>query len=237
MKNIAKINSLPSSCIFFYAEWTHDLRAPPIYHRGHLEKKIEGKKIEGKKSEKNRKKILKFYFDPSSTIHVYLIYSLTFSSTGRVNAALQYVVLRFCDEAWKNDPGRTNNFLEKKKFFENCFLSMVSAPICIYRNLFTSIHYKDTGSELFGFTVYSIGNENSFCFKKRVFLSLRKTQKKRKSFFLRIFFSFFDSKKYVRGQMSSSNICPRPTQYRLCGVRPCEHGLGPRDPRTREPNK
>ena len=95
-----------------------------------------------------------------------------FSSTGRQAAAGDLELHdRFCDEAWKNDPGRTNNFLEKKKLFENCFLSMVSAPICIYRNLFTSIHYKDTG-ELFGFTVYSIGNENSFCFKKRVFLSL-----------------------------------------------------------------
>ena len=87
---------------------------------------------------------------------------------------------RFCDDAtWKNDPGRTNNFLEKKKLFENCFLSMVLAPICIYRNLLTSIYYKDTGSELFGFTVYSIGKENSFCFKKRVFLSLEREKKKK----------------------------------------------------------
>ena len=116
-----------------------------------------------------------FLFGPLPTYMDVIYYRrIFFSSTGRQAAAGDLELHdRFCDEAtWKNDPGRTNNFLEKKKFFENCFLSMVSAPICIYRNLFTSIHYKDTGSELFGFTVYSIGNENSFCFKKRVFLSL-----------------------------------------------------------------
>ena len=46
-----------------------------------------------------------------------------FSSTGRQAAAGDLELHdRFCDEAtWKNDPGRTNNFLEKKSFSKIVF--------------------------------------------------------------------------------------------------------------------
>ena len=46
-----------------------------------------------------------------------------FSSTGRQAAAGDLELHdRFCDEAtWKNDPGRTNNFLEKTKVFRKLF--------------------------------------------------------------------------------------------------------------------
>ena len=141
---------------------------------GTSEKKKMGRK-KNREIKKNRKKNVFFFLWPSSTIHGCYILSSHFflfnwsASRGRGPRATRPFLWWGYVKKW---PRPDQQFFGKKKFFENCFLSMVSAPICIYRNLFTSIHNEDTGSELFGFTVYSIGNENSFCFKKRVFLSL-----------------------------------------------------------------
>ena len=73
----------------------------------------------------------------------------------------------FSDQEKKNDHFPT--FHEKKKFFKNRFLSMIPAPKCTKNQFIWPSHSKDTCQTLYRFTLFSIGNENSFYSKNTFF--------------------------------------------------------------------
>ena len=93
---------------------------------------------------------------------------------------IAFVRLLYLVEDQKADPTHTldpppgpsphrTNFFQKKKFFENCLLRWIIWSIWKKRNPFSSIHSKDTGSTLYWFTLFFIGNENSFYLKNTFF--------------------------------------------------------------------